>query len=100
MPVSRLKIDKRFIDDLSLNNSARTIIDAIVGLGHGLSLQVVGEGVEHEVQQRLLKEANCDLAQGYYFAEPMPASEMLEFLSTRKLKSQNNVLHFQPKSQT
>lgn len=100
MPVSRLKIDKRFIDDLSLNNSARTIIDAIVGLGHGLGLQVVGEGVEHEVQQRLLKEANCDLAQGYYFAEPMPASEMLEFLSTRKLKSQNNVLHFQPKIQT
>ena len=98
MPISRLKIDKRFVDDLSLNNSARTIIDAIVGLGHGLGLEVVGEGVEHEIQQRLLVEANCDLAQGYYFAEPMSAEKLLEFLSTHKLKSNTNILHFPPKT--
>ena len=98
MPVNRLKIDKRFIDDLSLNNSAKTVIDAIVGLGHGLGLEVVGEGVEQDVQQRLLKEARCDIAQGYYFAEPMALDELMSFVATRKLRGDNNVLPFPPKS--
>jgi len=43
-------------------------------------------------------EANCDLAQGYYFAEPMSAEKLLEFLSTHKLKSNTNILHFPPKT--
>ncbi|MGR8948444.1 MAG: putative bifunctional diguanylate cyclase/phosphodiesterase [Gammaproteobacteria bacterium] len=98
MPVNRLKIDKRFIDDLSLNNSAKTVIDAIVGLGHGLGLEIVGEGVEQDVQQRLLTDARCDIAQGFYFAEPMAGDELLEFVAGWKLRSQNNVLPFAPKS--
>lgn len=100
MPIQRLKIDKRFVDDLSLNNSAKTIIDAIVGLGHGLGLEVVGEGVENESQQRLLLEANCDLAQGYFYAEPMPVEKLLDFLGSRQVGSRNNVLHFPPKIQS
>ena len=98
MPVNRLKIDKRFIDDLSLNNSAKTVIDAIVGLGHGLGLEIVGEGGEQDVQQRLLTDARCDIAQGFYFAEPMAGDELLEFVAGWKLRSQNNVLPFAPKS--
>ncbi|MEM7466265.1 MAG: EAL domain-containing protein [Pseudomonadota bacterium] len=99
MPVNRLKIDKRFIDDLSLNSSARTIIDAIVGLGHGLGLEIVGEGVEQEVQQRLLKQAKCDISQGYYYAEPMALPDLVKFLEKSKLRVPNNVLPFPPKIQ-
>ena len=97
MPVNRLKIDKRFIDDLSLNNSAKTVIDAIVGLGQGLGLEIVAEGVEHEVQQRLLNEAGCDIAQGYLYAEPLAREDMLAFVGGRSLKIKDNVLPFPPK---
>ena len=99
MPVNRLKIDKRFIDDLSLNKSAKNVIDAIVGLGHGLGLEIIAEGVEHEVQQRLLKEAGCDISQGYFYSEPMGLEDMLEFVEKLGLKTKNNVVPFPPKMQ-
>ena len=99
MPVSRLKIDKRFVDDLSLNNSAKTVIDAIVGLGHGLGLEIVAEGVEQEVQQRVLKEAQCNIGQGFLFSEPLERAAMLELVGRNKLKTSNNVVPFPPKIQ-
>ena len=86
MPVNRLKIDKRFVDDLALNNSAKTIIDAIVGLGQGLGLEIVAEGVEQEVQRRLLDDAGCHVAQGYLYAEPLTREDMLAFVGSRSQK--------------
>ena len=100
MPVNGLKIDKRFIDDLSLNNSAKTVIDAIVGLGHGLGLEIIAEGVEQEVQQRLLTDAACDIAQGYLYSEPLTRDAMLEFVDQNGLKTKSNIVPFPPKLQS
>lgn len=74
-PVSRLKIDKSFIADLSDNESGCSVTAAIVSLGQKLKLDVVAEGVETLEQLEFLRENNCDSIQGYYFGRPVPAVE-------------------------
>ncbi len=73
MKVDYLKIDQVFIAGLGEDLGDEAIVSGTIGLGHGLGLKVVAEGVETEEQLVKLKELGCDLAQGYYFAEPLPA---------------------------
>ena len=75
-PSGELKIDRGFIKDLTTDSKVKSIVAAIVGLGHALDLKIVAEGVENEVQQRLLTELGCDMLQGYYIARPMPPAEV------------------------
>ncbi len=77
-PVDLLKIDRSFISDLPGEGKAFTT--AIIAMAHSLGLSVIAEGVETDAQMRFLKEAGCDIAQGYYFARPGPASQMIEML--------------------
>ena len=70
-----LKIDQSFIRDMPDNSGARAIVEAIIAMGHKLGLKIVAEGVETEAQRALLLEYGCDYAQGYLFAEPLPADE-------------------------
>ncbi|NTJ66588.1 EAL domain-containing protein [Agrobacterium rhizogenes] len=74
-PVSRLKIDKSFIADLSDNESDRAVTAAIISLGQKLKLDIVAEGVETLEQLEFLRENNCDDVQGYYFGRPVSAAE-------------------------
>ena len=59
---------------------SRQLIQAIVTMAHSLKMQVVGEGVEQLEQRRLLKEVNCDMAQGYLFSRPLPVHEATQLL--------------------
>ena len=52
-------------------------------LGHKLKMSVVAEGVETPAVLALLKDMGCDYAQGYYFAKPMPAEELLSWQASR-----------------
>ena len=70
-PVDSLKIDQEFIADLGQVDSSATIITAVVGLAHGLGMNVVGEGVETVEQHGRLVDLGCDACQGFYFARPM-----------------------------
>jgi diguanylate cyclase len=81
LPVSELKIDKSFVMDMLANPAHAAIVRSIVDLGHNLSLQVVGEGVETDDVFATLREAGCDLAQGYLLARPMPAEALRRWLS-------------------
>ena len=82
-PVDTLKIDQSFVKTIDAENYA--IIKTIVGLAKNLDLKVVAEGVETANQLRLLALAGCGSAQGYFFAEPMPAKTVGDFIeSTRK----------------
>jgi diguanylate cyclase (GGDEF)-like protein/PAS domain S-box-containing protein len=74
-PVARLKIDKSFIDDLSVNESDRAVASAIILLGQKLNLRVIAEGVETDEQLTFLRDNNCDEMQGYYFSRPVSAPE-------------------------
>jgi diguanylate cyclase (GGDEF)-like protein len=70
----RVKIDKSFVDSLGLTADARSLIEAIVQLAHGMGMSVVAEGVETERQLEELLRMGCDEAQGFYLGHPHPAT--------------------------
>ncbi|WP_227496998.1 sensor domain-containing protein [Planctomonas psychrotolerans] len=74
LPVTELKIDQTFIRNDSATSAA--LVAAVVGLSRGLSLRVVAEGVETPEQLQMLRDLNCDRAQGYLIARPMPRSDL------------------------
>ena len=77
LPAQQLKIDRSFVGDLASSSDARAIVDAVVRLAHALGLKVVAEGVETAGQRDILLELGCDELQGYFFARPMPAADLL-----------------------
>ena len=72
LPLAELKIDRSFIRDLANNPDDRALAATIIALGHQMELQVVAEGVETEVQRRILLDLGCDLAQGTHYDGAMP----------------------------
>ncbi|MCP4084147.1 MAG: EAL domain-containing protein [Actinomycetia bacterium] len=75
-PVDILKIDKSFIDGLGTEDDSRVLVDAVVGLGRNLNLELVAEGVETVEQQDELLEMGVVRAQGYLFARPMTIEDL------------------------
>ena len=84
-PVDTLKIDQSFVKTMDAENYA--IIKTIVGLARNLDLKVVAEGVETTDQHQLLALAGCGSAQGYLFAEPMPANRVGAFIESNRRDS-------------
>lgn len=80
MPVSTLKIDCSFVFGMLENNNDAAIVSATISMAHQMGLKVVAEGVENIETLRALRALNCDVAQGYYFAKPMVASEFEKWL--------------------
>lgn len=80
-PVDTLKIDKSFISELTTDPDSQIIVNTIVAMAHSLGHEVVAEGVETEEQLMLLQARNCDQAQGYLFARPMPYQDALGAIS-------------------
>jgi EAL domain-containing protein (putative c-di-GMP-specific phosphodiesterase class I) len=81
LPVCTLKIDRSFLHHAMENDSDMAIMEAIITVGHRLSLGVVVEGVETAEQDNLVKTSGCDLAQGFLYARPAPASEVPQLLA-------------------
>lgn len=84
-PIDQLKIDRSFVAGVPGDGAA--IATAIIAMAHSLNLSVVAEGVETEEQMRFLRDAGCDVMQGYYFARPLPAGELTKLLAERRLWS-------------
>jgi diguanylate cyclase (GGDEF)-like protein/PAS domain S-box-containing protein len=80
LPISTLKIDRSFISPIQPGGDNTEIVQTIVTLARNLGLRVVAEGVETEFQLEQLRKLNCEGAQGFYFAEPMPFEEVKQFL--------------------
>lgn len=88
LPISKLKIDRSFTQDLIEDAEDRAISEAIIALGKTLGLQVIAEGVELEGQADILISEGCDQAQGYLYGRPMPAEIFGEqVLSARPVAS-------------
>jgi EAL domain-containing protein (putative c-di-GMP-specific phosphodiesterase class I) len=79
MPVDILKIDRSFVAALDDNGQGRELLEAVLGVGHALSLTVIAEGVETPSQMQALLEMGCAAAQGFLMARPC-AAEVLEDL--------------------
>lgn len=75
-----LKIDRSFLRDATTNSGAAALATAIIAMAHSLGLKVIGEGAETKSQVEFLYAEGCDMAQGYYFSQPLPAERFAEFL--------------------
>ena len=79
-PVDTVKIDKTFIDGLGTDPHDSALVAAILAMADALGLSVIAEGVETRDQLVALKRFNCQRAQGFYLARPMPAAGILEII--------------------
>jgi diguanylate cyclase (GGDEF)-like protein len=77
-----LKVDRAFTAELGASREGEVFFQAIISMAHALGMAVVAEGVETAAQLRILRDLNCDEAQGYFIARPMPASDMAALLSS------------------
>ncbi|MCP4900254.1 MAG: sensor domain-containing phosphodiesterase [bacterium] len=75
-PIDIVKVDRLFVDGLAKDNDAIALLQAIVRLGHGMSFDVVAEGIEQASQLERLLEIGCDYGQGYLLAEPLPSDDL------------------------
>ncbi|WP_456373661.1 EAL domain-containing protein [Thiolapillus sp.] len=82
LPVDCLKIDRLFVTDLLRDAKAPVLLETIIGLAHALGHRVVGEGVEESAQLDMLKNAGCDLVQGYYLSRPVVAEKIPGLVSS------------------
>ncbi|HEY3054746.1 MAG TPA: EAL domain-containing protein [Thermoanaerobaculia bacterium] len=82
LPITALKIDRSFIADLQERGPEKTIVDAIITMGHALHLRVIAEGVETEGQRAILRQLGCDELQGFVFNAPLPVQEAERLLQS------------------
>lgn len=75
LPIDCVKIDKSFINDMTLDENDGAIVTSIINMSHNLKLKVIAEGVETEEQFNYLRTHHCDEIQGYYISKPIPATE-------------------------
>jgi diguanylate cyclase (GGDEF)-like protein/PAS domain S-box-containing protein len=83
-PVGVIKIDRSFTQDIGCDKSDESIIESILAMARNLDKRCVAEGVETQAQRKWLLERHCNLMQGYLFARPMPLTNLLEWLVTRR----------------
>lgn len=83
-PTDMLKIDKSFIDNMSLNESSKQYVAMIISIGHTLDLKVISEGVESADQVMVLKDIGCDYIQGYVWGRPMLPEDAFELVGSCK----------------
>jgi len=81
MPFTELKIDRSFVAEFGTDPTARAIVDAVIGLGHRLSMRIVAEGIETQASWALVRGAGCDVGQGFLLSPPLDAVSFERFLS-------------------
>jgi diguanylate cyclase (GGDEF)-like protein/PAS domain S-box-containing protein len=74
-PFDKIKIDRAFVMNLGRNPQSAAIVRAVIGLGHGLEMSIVAEGVETQDQLSFLAEQGCDAVQGYFIGKPLPIEQ-------------------------
>ena len=81
LPVDTLKIDRSFINEMTVSPEGASLVSTIIKLGQSLKLNIVAEGVETEEQRLLLKSLECEEMQGFLFSKAVPSDQFeREFL--------------------
>ncbi len=80
LPIDVVKVDKSFIDGLPYDEGDVAIVKAILVLIQSLGYDTVAEGVEYKEQAQMLRDLDCDIAQGYLFSKPLPHDEFIDYI--------------------
>ena len=80
IPIDVLKIDMKFIRNMNRDEKSRKLVELVMDIAKFLKVPAVAEGVEDEAQLETLKAMGCELIQGFYFSEPVPADEFERFI--------------------
>jgi EAL domain-containing protein (putative c-di-GMP-specific phosphodiesterase class I) len=78
---SKIKIDCSLIRHVASSQDDAALVHAAISMAHGLRIEVVAEGVEHEDQRAFLQAEGCDMAQGFLYATPLPAAAFHAWIS-------------------
>ena len=81
LPLSELKIDRGYVMNMLDNPTDAAIVRSVIDMGHNIGLDVVAEGVENSETLDALGQLGSDIAQGYYFSQPLPAHEIVDWLA-------------------
>ncbi len=81
LPVTKLKLDQRFVRNITTSKADSVVVQNVLSLCKGLRIEAVAEGVEDEETAQHLTEMGCEVGQGYLWGKPIPASEFLELLA-------------------
>ncbi|MFI3199013.1 MAG: EAL domain-containing protein [Methylococcaceae bacterium] len=84
LPVTQIKIDQSFVRDMLNDADDLAIVAGVFALATTFNLQVIAEGVETIKQGKMLLQLGCDLAQGYRIGHPMPATDITNWVSSRR----------------
>jgi diguanylate cyclase (GGDEF)-like protein len=85
LPINALKIDKSFIQDVTIDADSEAIVRTVIAMAHNLNLKVVAEGVETAGQLELLHSNHCDEIQGYLLSPPISADEFFKLLQQESI---------------
>ncbi|MFA6016207.1 MAG: EAL domain-containing protein [Gallionellaceae bacterium] len=99
LPVTRIKIDKSFVDGLPHDKDSVALTRAVIALAKNFKLAITAEGVEKEDQLQFLTQEKCDEIQGYYFSKPLPLEELKAFYLASTGKKQNSNVYTLPLAQ-
>jgi diguanylate cyclase (GGDEF)-like protein len=84
-PISSIKIDKSFIDEITPNKKPVHLLNAIINLSHAIDVTTIAEGVEEAYQVEYLKEIGCDMIQGYYYSEALDSEAFETYYRSREM---------------
>ena len=87
IPFTSLKVDMRFISEITTSSTARIIVESAIKLAKRLKLKTVAEGIETEEQLKVLQDLGCDRGQGWLFARPMEFNVALDWVKKNGTKT-------------
>ena len=87
MPISELKIDRYFVDEINFNAHEVPIVNSIIDLAHALGVSSVAEGIENAFQREYLRQRGCEYFQGYFYSRPLPEKAWFDFVMNSPLRT-------------
>jgi len=93
MPLTELKIDRSFVQDILVSENDDVIVNATINLAHNLGFKVTAEGVESVEIMDILKSYGCDVAQGFYLSKPVAVSDFNNWMENSEWKLKSNNIH-------
>ena len=84
LPVTVLKIDRSFIEELTSSQFNKDLIKVMTLIAHSKNIEVTAEGVETKEQLEMLRLLECDTIQGYYFSKPLSEIDAMDYVHQRR----------------